>query len=269
MTKFSSFNAKIDTSQKEEVELKKLDLDSALAIKEYVYCPLDDSKSLKHTIEPNSITKFKQAFELNSLVHASLKIEEKEKKHLETIVQQQVEIVKDQIEKNAYDVGYQKGYKDGFQKSFQEATVQVNEAIQKFMVFVEACEKSSEKIFYANEKFLLLLINRIARQVLHKELVVDNLYLQRLSIHLIQKINLKDNITLKMSQQDAKTADFLSDTLPALIPSLKNFRIELSENLTPGTVMIHNDFCELSSHIDTALNAIEKELLNEDISSER
>lgn len=215
------------------------------------------STDLDHQSRPGKDSRFK----LNPLLREPLSIEEEEKRVIEEKVRARISALTDEAKENAIAAGHAEGFKKGYEEAFQKYQEDGAEKISRFDKFLQECEFAKFDIFRANEKFLIEIIYRVARQVMLKELAVDKDYVLRLSKELIEKVGVRENITLRVNDTDFAGAKELKDGLEASLGVLKNLNIEVTNLVQSGGCLIETEWNAIDAAIETQMQSLKETLL--------
>lgn len=216
---------------------------------------LDKKKTNKH------LTKRDNRFQVSPVLREILSIEEEEKRAIEEKVRTRVSTLSDEIKERAWSSGYEEGKKQGYNDSFQKYKDEGQIRVKEFEKFISECENAKAEIFKSNERFLIELIYRITRMILLKELETDKEYLLRLTKELIEKVGVRDNITIKLNTEDMATAEQLKAGLTKSLGILSNLGIEMSNAVKRGGCVIETQWNVIDANIETQLHGIYEGLL--------
>jgi flagellar assembly protein FliH len=194
-------------------------------------------------------------FRLNPLLRDPLSVEQEERRVIEEKVKVQIDQVAETARKKAEEEGYQEGLKKGAQDAYMQVRSEGAQILTQLEQVVKHLENAKAEIFAANERFLMEMIFRIARMLLLKEIAADPQYLLRLSRELITRIGLKENIKIKVPQNDLKAIETLRDDLGQQMTQLKNLMVEPSPEIQGGCI-VETEWTRLDARIETQLQGI-------------
>ncbi len=201
-------------------------------------------------------------FSLNPLIKEPLSVEAQETKILEQKVEAKIRLMAHKVEAQAWEKGFAAGLEKGQAEALAQERSASQDRFEKLDQLLAAFEAAKEKIFEANERFLMDVIYRIGKMVLLKELETDRGYLLRLSRELISKVDLKDRMVLKVSLADFASAESLKEDLVSVLGQLKNLTIEPSKSIVQGGAHLETEWTTLEADLDTQLRGISDALLN-------
>jgi flagellar assembly protein FliH len=283
MTKFKSsdFHIQSETGKSTEIRVTELDANQRPDVKPFEFRVLKrsgegDYQDIKDRYGPIAATDPERAhrsqkdrrFSLNPLLRDPLSVEDEERRIIEEKVGEKIRAVSEEAKAAAFDQGYQEGLKKGFEESFKKLQAESAQSIAHFNQLVSEAERAKEEIFQANERFLIELIFRIARTVLLKELHADKEHLLRLAKELVNRVGVRDNITLKISPEDADTISMLKGGLEKAFGNLTNLNVETSSKIKPGGCKIETEWNAIDTNLDTQLQGIYEALIGKSTGGE-
>lgn len=194
-------------------------------------------------------------FALNELIRDPLSVEAEERREIERRVNEAIERVKVDAEEAARKIGYDEGFAAGKETAFDQFKSEYKEKYQQFSDFVKQCEEAKEIIFKENEQFLIDLVFQISKTVLLKELSVDRDYILRLAKELVERVGVKENITLKIGRRNKEMIDKLKETLNETFGTLRNLNIEASDGIDVGCY-IETEWNMIDATIESQLKGL-------------
>jgi flagellar assembly protein FliH len=200
-------------------------------------------------------------FSINPLLRDPLAVEHEELRVIEARVTEQVESIREDASTKGTAQGYEAGLKKGYDEAFSKFQEEGASRIQSLEGFIKEFEGLKKDMHKANEHFLMEMTFRIAKMVMLKELSTDKDYLLRLSHELIERVGLKDNITVRVSLQDQQTIEMLKTELPKTMGELKNLQIETSDQIPSGGCTVETQWNAIDASIDTQLKGIYEALM--------
>jgi flagellar assembly protein FliH len=195
-------------------------------------------------------------FSINPLLRDPLAVEQEERRVIDARVREQVEAIREKAYAEGTERGFQEGLKRGHEEAFQKFREEGVERLQALEQLIQSFEGLKTEMFKANEKFLLEAIFRISKMVMLKELAADREYLVRLSRELLDRVGLRDNITIRVSPRDQESLAMLRDELPKAMGELKNLQFEVSDEIQLGGCSIETQWNAIDASIETQLNGI-------------
>jgi len=209
----------------------------------------------------HSLTQKDSRFAINPLLRDPLAIEEEERRFLETRVREEVAAIEAEAREEGYRAGHAEGLARGESKAYEEVRVAAMEGQQRFNRWVETLESAKGALLAANEQFLVELVLKISRHVILRELKTETGYVTRLVRELIDRMGVRDNLTLRVSLKDFETASEIRSGLEAHLGTLKNLRIEPSPKVLEGGCLIETDWSVIDAAVETQLAAFHESLI--------
>lgn len=195
-------------------------------------------------------------FSVSPLLKHHLSIEEEEaraiQERVDSVVKEQLIALEEQTKKQGYQEGYQAGKADAdalFNKQSQEL-------LGKLTGLVQEMEGAKNEIFKAHEALLIEMVFRIARKVLLKEAAADKDLVLRTAKTVLEKLDARQNVTLKINPQDLKALTELDAQLKTALGEMRNLSIEPSERVSAGGVVVETDFSQVAVTIDSQIDAL-------------
>lgn len=206
-------------------------------------------------------TKHDSRFKLNSMLRGPLNVEEEEKRVIEEKVRVRIEAVAEEAREKASKKGYEEGFKKGYDEAYQKYKEEGKDRLAQLEKFFESSEKAKEEIFRENERFLIDLVYQIGKMILLKDLSVDEEYVLRLSKELIERVGVRENITVKINPNDSKSMTLLKSGLEESFKNLKNLNIETSDQVKGGGCIVETKWNAIDASIEKELKNLYASLL--------
>jgi flagellar assembly protein FliH len=210
--------------------------------------------------EIGKILKKESHFQLDRHVASQLGLEEKARKEAEEKIEREIQRRWEQNSERAEVAGYAKGLEEGKQEAFKAELPRIQEKVAKLEHLFEEMNSFRQKIFSANESFLMDLIARVAGMVALKEVSVDPDYIRRLVISLMHQIGTKDDTKIYLSPEDFKNVDALYQSLQKEFGKLSNTTVEASDSIPVGGCKIETRFGVVDASISTQIENVMKAL---------
>ncbi|MGZ3707783.1 MAG: FliH/SctL family protein [Bdellovibrionota bacterium] len=207
-------------------------------------------------------------FSLNPLLRDPLSVEQEERRVIEEKVRARVSALADDAKAEAAAVGYQDGLQKGYDEAYARFQKEAGERLGYLDQFLEAAETSKAEIFKANERFVMETVFRIARMVVLRELQTDKDYLLRLTRELIERVGVRDNISILINPEDLVSVKMLKDGLEQSLGALSNLNVEASTQIKRGGCSIETQWNLIDAAIDTQLQGLYEGLVAKTASEE-
>lgn len=200
-------------------------------------------------------------FSLHELVRGPLSVEEEEQRAIDEKVRQRIEALKEDARAKASEVGYQEGLKRGYDEAYRQFQEEGKGRLEALDSFLREAESAKEEIFRANERFLMEMVFKIGRMVLLRELTTDHEYVLRVARELIDRVGVRENITIRINPEQKETIAMLKDGLEKTLGVMKNLNIEASNQVRSGGCMVETEWNAIDASIDTQLHGIYQAML--------
>lgn len=201
-----------------------------------------------------------QHFALDHNVAGQLGIEEKERQAAEARISREIERRWEQAREKAEVEGYTKGLEEGKREAIQAESPRIKERIQRLDHMLQDFDKARERIFLANESFLMDIIAQVARMVVLKEVELDQQYLHRVVIALIQQLGTREDMKIFLSEADFANLETLRQAVEKEFGKLSNTTIEASPDITAGGCKIETRFGVVDASVQTQIENVMKAL---------
>ncbi|MFN7685942.1 MAG: FliH/SctL family protein [Oligoflexia bacterium] len=201
-------------------------------------------------------------FVLSHLSREPLSIHAEEKRAFDERVRAEVEILSRQAVEAGREEGIRLGQEEGRKAAREEASAEIQDRLSSLCSMIDSAEAHRARLLEQQERFFLELILKIAKKVCLKELATDEAYVGRLLHAILEKSGARENIRIKISQEDAELLAQLRNDLVQKWGELKNVMIEPSAQVPSGGCEFETDLASYSATLDSQLEAIEQTLLD-------
>ena len=202
-------------------------------------------------------------FALNSLSKKSLLIEEDEKRAIEARVAEEVATISESARLAAMEEGYQEGLRKGYDEISSRVYQEGKLTLERLTQILDSFEAAKADIFRQNERMIIDLVFKIAKMLFLKELSTDKEYVLRLVKELLNRVEFREGITLKLGPADSEMMDPLKKNLHETFGSIKNLNIEVSPQVKLGGCLIETDWNQIDATIETQLSHVLQSLRQE------
>lgn len=199
-------------------------------------------------------------FRLDKNVASQLGIEEKERKSFEAKIQKEIDKRWLQTREKAEVEGYTKGLEEGKKEAYAAELPRIQERLAKLDHILQEFDNNKQKIFAANESFLMQIISQVARMVVLKEVAIDKEYIHRVVIALLNQLGTKEDIKIFLSESDFANMESLRASVEKEFGKLSNTSIEVSQEIPAGGCKIETRFGVVDASVQTQIENITKAL---------
>lgn len=224
--------------------------------------PYEEPKFQAHVNgnQVDSIHKKLESFRLDPLVSNQLGVEDREKAAMEERARKEIEHRWELAAGKAEVEGYTRGLEEGKKEAVQAELPRIRERIEKLDFLIGEFDSFRQKIFNANEAFLMDLIMQVASMVTLKEVALDKDYIRRLVTNLLQHLGTKDDIKIHLSAFDFENMNSLREALDKEFGKLQHTTIEPSPDVPVGGCKIETRFGVVDASIQAQIENISKSL---------
>ncbi len=200
------------------------------------------------------------SFKLDPNVVEQLGIDAREKAAQEARISKEMERRWEQASEKAEVAGYTKGLEEGKAEAYKAELPRIQERMDKLDALLQQFDSFRERIFAANEAFLMDLIGEIAGMVVLKEVELDRDYIKRLVITLLQQLSTRDDLKIHLSEADFANVEDLKQALDKEFGKLSNTTIEPSDSIPVGGCKIETRFGVVDASIASQIENVKKAL---------
>lgn len=208
----------------------------------------------------DSIHKKGESFRLDNIVIDQLGIEKREQAEQEERIRKEIERRWEQTAEKAEVGGYTRGLEEGKVEAYKAELPRIRERIEKLEHLLVSFDSFREKIFAANESFLMDLIAQVAGSIVLKEVAVDKDYVRRLVTTLLQQLGTRDDMKIHLSETDFENVEVLRASLDKEFGKLNNTTIEVSGEVPVGGCKIETRFGVVDASIAAQIENVQKAL---------
>jgi flagellar assembly protein FliH len=200
------------------------------------------------------------SFKLDQIVVNQLGIEDREKAAQEVRIVKEIERRWEQSVEKAEVVGYTRGLEEGKAEAYRAEMPRILERLQKLDHVLQEFDKFRERIFAANESFLMDLIGEVVGMVVLKEIEVDRDYVKRLVVTLLHQLSTRDDLKIYLSQADFSNLEELKRSIDKEFGKLSNTSFEASDEIPVGGCKIETRFGVVDASIASQIENVKKAL---------
>lgn len=199
-------------------------------------------------------------FHLDTAVAGQLGIDERERQAQEARMEKELARRWEQASEQAEAAGYTKGLQEGKAEAYKAELPRINERVVRLENLLREFDGFRERIFTANEGFLMDLIARVAGMVALKEVEVDPDYIRRVVMALLQQLGSKDDLKIYLSEPDAANIESLRAAIEKEFGKLQNTSIETSPEIPVGGCKIETRYGVVDASVATQIENVMKSL---------
>jgi len=200
------------------------------------------------------------SFKLDQIVIDQLGMEDRENAIREARIKKEIDRRWEQAAEKAEVGGYTRGLEEGKAEAYKAELPRVRERIEKLDHILNEFDSFREKIFKANEAFLMELIGEVAGIVVLKEIELDQDYVRRLVTTLLQQLSTKEDLKIHLSEVDFANVETLRQSLEKEFGKLNNTTIEASAGIPIGGCKIETRFGVVDASIASQIANVKRAL---------
>ena len=177
------------------------------------------------------------------------------KKEAEHILEE-AKIKAEQIEKEAY----KKGFEEGKRKGLEEEKKVVEPLIETVKKELLEIGRVKEEIYRSIESEMLELVLAVSKKVIHKEVTTDRDTVLNTIRAAISSVVSKEEIKIKINQEDLELAKEIKVDISSLIEGVKNITVEGDISVGRGGCIVETNYGSIDARIEQQIEAIEHAL---------
>ncbi|MBE9531691.1 MAG: hypothetical protein IME98_02670 [Proteobacteria bacterium] len=158
------------------------------------------------------------------------------------------------IEKEAYEKGFQAGEKAGLEVGQEKAGV----IIERVQAIYDEITAFKEKYYKDNEAEVLSLIVGASTKVVHEELKVNNDVMVNILTDAVKAVVETEKVQIRLNPEDIEYHREHNPEFLSYLEEAKGFSIFADPDVTRGGALIESNHVEIDARIETALKKIEK-----------
>ena len=217
---------------------------------EPVFAFQPDTEAAAKTLKKN------EHFRLDQAVASQLGVNERERQAAETRILKEIERRWEAAAEKAEVAGFTRGLEEGRAEAYKAELPRIKEKVDRIDAILQEFNSFREKIFNANEAFLMDLISQVAGMVALKEVTSDPDYVRRLVTALLQQVGTKEDLKIYLSAQDHDNAEALFTALQKEFGKLSNTTIESSDDIPVGGCRIETRFGVVDASVATQIENV-------------
>ncbi len=202
---------------------------------------IEDLESIQKKIRLERTFAEKSNFKISPIVkeHRGLNAQEhdeREKKFLDEVNRRVAE-----IEAQAYEKGMAEGRKAGQEEVYNETRAAVEEKIISFTEMVNYVLQTQEEIINQQKSEIYLLLKNLTKWIILRELKDDGQYIERLLTRLVQEMQTKSNLLIKVNKNAFKGMDEVLESVEESLGKLNNVRVEIDFESAENGLIVEAD----------------------------
>lgn len=210
------------------------------------------SKTAASVSETINKKKF-SAFVVHPLVAAHMGLEKREEADREHEIQREMDRRWLEAKEKAEVEGYTTGLNTGKREAYNAEKPRIEDKLRRFDLLLQQIDTMREKIFVANEDFVMKLMAQLMRVIVLKEVELDKDYLKRLVLHLIQQLGEKSDISLTIGELDVALIKNLRESIEHKFGEMKNLKILTNSEVAAGSCRLETNSVVIDASIENQI----------------
>lgn len=208
-------------------------------------------------IKADSDAEKSTSFHMASLVKKHRGILNLRKEEDNDKINQKVDARLKKISQEAYDLGIEQGKEESYAEAFQKSYQVFEEEVEKFKNYVEEFKLKSEEIYTQNRQNAYDIIKNLTKWIVLKEIKDDDKYIERLLEKLIYEINTKNNLIIRVNNQDFPHMEKAIEEVEKRIGQLKNCRVEMDLDMQEKGIILETENVILDGSYESQMESID------------
>lgn len=169
-------------------------------------------------------------------------------------------IIKSAIEEaeNIKRKSYEEGYHDGLVKGEEEVKLKYESIMLEAEQNLEQTKMQHEEMLNGMEGEVVELALAVARRIVSYELEIHPEFVLKLLRNTLDNTSNKDNITIKVSDEDYQYLNQHADEVNEMLSDVKDYEIRVSRNLEKGDIEIESPQGSIEAGINTQFENVEE-----------
>jgi flagellar assembly protein FliH len=222
---------------------------------------LAGKKPARPATAPADLARKDRRFQVDPVLRDLVGVDDETNFQVEVRVREQVEALREGVEREGRESGYEEGYARGKQEAKASFDAASAEKLARLDAIIAGFEGVKSEVFQANERFLIELVYRISASILQKEILLDPEYLTRVVRSVVEKVGVKEQLKLIASSAQIEALYGMLPELEKKHSALKNITIEASSQLGDADVVIETDWNRVDASLDSQLGSLHEVVL--------
>lgn len=201
-------------------------------------------------------------FVINELLAETTKLNELEQKNFQILVAGEVLARLKLVEENAYSEAYALGMKEGYDKGFEEMTNEIKGQVEKLREITEVIVNQKTKLVIDNEKHLVETIFHVAKAIAMDEIHANPQNILQVIAKSLENAQSEEEIILKINPADQVFLEKVKDAAGSPFERMSHLRIEPSENVSPGGVIVETNYGLVDATIETRVKKVWESIMS-------
>ncbi|MBF0274172.1 MAG: hypothetical protein HQK84_02955 [Nitrospinae bacterium] len=169
----------------------------------------------------------------------------------------QAESEAEALKRSAFEEGYEEGCKEGMEKGMEDAKKSVAVYLNLFQKGIEDISSLRDEVFHKSESEIVEMILKIARKVVHSELMINREVVLNVIKAAIRNILQKEKMTIRINPEDFDYAVSCKPDLQEYVEDLKNVVMEKDDTIARGGCIVISETGRVDAQIDNSMEEVE------------
>lgn len=175
-------------------------------------------------------------------------------KEMNKRVKTRLDVFKEKVEKEAYDLGFKKGE----EKAFEIKSKELEKYIQLIKSFIQNLQKMQKEIFLQNKEGVFRLAYLIGKKLALREISLRQDCVLNLIRKVFESLETETKMVLYLSAKDMEFIQSMDEedwdfVRPGI---LKNVSLKSSHKISPGGCLIETNYTQVNAQIEVRLEKI-------------
>lgn len=182
-----------------------------------------------------------QNFRMNELISKQTGIFESEKKQAEEEVNKKVLERVQEFQEKAYKEAYDLGLKEGTKKAFETNNEKIAMMLEEFSTLLASVSAMKKELHHQNESNIVDLVYYCAEKLVHKELEKDQTLIPNIIKDVIESLDSKENISIRINDQDFQGIQVLMNSTSKDLDTFNKIKFHPSPEIQKGGCIFETD----------------------------
>lgn len=167
------------------------------------------------------------------------------------------------IQAKAQETGQKLGYDSGYQAGFNQSIEETQNILASAETVINGAYKAQKEILQNTEKEMLTLVVAIAKKVIQKELKMQKDIILKITEQAIKELKDREVVKIMVNPEIVGLMQKASPILQKKITGLEVIKIMEDKSIPVGGVIVESPTGKIDGQIDTQLEEIYNQLLDE------
>ena len=163
----------------------------------------------------------------------------------------------EEIEKKAYEEGFQKGEADGLASGKSK----IEEMVNRLHSIINDVETLWPNLISANEEKLISLILKVSEKIVLGHVALDNEMVRKSVLEAFQILPEPETVSIFINNEDYEYIENIKDDIFQDAKNLKQISIISDSSVSPGGCRIESEKGDVDATIETRLRAIQESII--------